>query len=131
MRKGLEECDDGNTESGDGCSSTCMVETGFACGGALGPKEGEPSPFVGGPDPCCEDPKCIGSSPPPPGLEPPADLCSSGSTGDCKFLINIRCADWRDSGNTYNKAKQEDYLSKCASQDCEQSLEPGNACRQV
>ncbi len=26
-----EECDDGNDESGDGCSATCKVETGFAC----------------------------------------------------------------------------------------------------
>lgn len=27
-----EECDDGNTRDGDGCSSACKVETGFACG---------------------------------------------------------------------------------------------------
>ncbi len=27
-----ETCDDGNTTSGDGCSSDCLVETGFACG---------------------------------------------------------------------------------------------------
>jgi fibro-slime domain-containing protein len=26
-----EQCDDGNTISGDGCSSTCMVETGYVC----------------------------------------------------------------------------------------------------
>jgi fibro-slime domain-containing protein len=29
---GTEECDDGNTVSGDGCSATCQLETGFACG---------------------------------------------------------------------------------------------------
>ncbi len=28
---GLEECDDGNTSSGDGCSSTCSVESGYTC----------------------------------------------------------------------------------------------------
>ena len=28
---GQEECDDGNTVSGDGCSSTCTSETGFSC----------------------------------------------------------------------------------------------------
>ncbi len=28
-----EECDDGNLMDGDGCSSTCMVETGFYCFG--------------------------------------------------------------------------------------------------
>jgi fibro-slime domain-containing protein len=26
-----EQCDDGNTVSGDGCSSTCMLESGFMC----------------------------------------------------------------------------------------------------
>lgn len=28
-----ETCDDGNTNNGDGCSSTCLVENGWACGG--------------------------------------------------------------------------------------------------
>lgn len=27
----LEQCDDGNVVSGDGCSSTCTVESGFSC----------------------------------------------------------------------------------------------------
>lgn len=31
-----EQCDDGGTEAGDGCSATCVVEQGFTC-------EGEPS----------------------------------------------------------------------------------------
>ena len=26
-----EECDDGNFVSGDGCSSVCMIETGWTC----------------------------------------------------------------------------------------------------
>lgn len=30
---GGEACDDGNSTDGDGCSSTCQVETGFACSG--------------------------------------------------------------------------------------------------
>ena len=25
------QCDDGNTESGDGCSSACQIESGFLC----------------------------------------------------------------------------------------------------
>lgn len=29
--RGTEECDDGNTESGDGCSSNCTKEDGFGC----------------------------------------------------------------------------------------------------
>ena len=31
LRLGLEECDDNNTLSGDGCSSECTVEDGFVC----------------------------------------------------------------------------------------------------
>ena len=30
---GQFKCDDGNTLSGDGCSSKCTVEAGFACSG--------------------------------------------------------------------------------------------------
>jgi cysteine-rich repeat protein len=33
---GTETCDDGNTVDGDGCSSSCQVESGFACVG-VGP----------------------------------------------------------------------------------------------
>ena len=29
-----EQCDDGNVVSGDGCSSTCTIEFGYACVGA-------------------------------------------------------------------------------------------------
>jgi len=28
-----EECDDGDTENGDGCSASCTIETGFSCVG--------------------------------------------------------------------------------------------------
>ena len=34
-----EECDDGNTVSGDGCSSTCKIEDGWMCGAADGQKD--------------------------------------------------------------------------------------------
>jgi hypothetical protein len=30
---GLLECDDGNMNSGDGCSASCKVEPGWRCGG--------------------------------------------------------------------------------------------------
>lgn len=34
----VDECDDGNTENGDGCSSTCIIEKNFRCyGGSLNP----------------------------------------------------------------------------------------------
>ena len=78
----------------------------------------------------------VDNTPPPPtdGLTPPPeDLCASGSFagGDCKFLINIRCADWRDQADSWNKAKQMEYLYKCMAQDCVQSLEPVDSNREA
>ena len=32
--EGIEQCDDGNTLSGDGCSSTCQAEAAFMCTGS-------------------------------------------------------------------------------------------------
>ena len=34
VREGAETCDDANTADGDGCSSTCSFEMGYACDGA-------------------------------------------------------------------------------------------------
>jgi cysteine-rich repeat protein len=31
VRNGAEACDDGNPNNGDGCSSSCTIETGFNC----------------------------------------------------------------------------------------------------
>jgi cysteine-rich repeat protein len=31
LLKGTETCDDGNSVSGDGCSSTCQIEYGYSC----------------------------------------------------------------------------------------------------
>ncbi|TMA57855.1 MAG: DUF4215 domain-containing protein, partial [Deltaproteobacteria bacterium] len=31
--EGSEQCDDGNTANGDGCSSICTLESGFSCSG--------------------------------------------------------------------------------------------------
>ena len=41
---GAEECDDGNTAAGDGCSSTCTIESGWECA----------TPSPGGGSHCCE-----------------------------------------------------------------------------
>lgn len=41
-----EECDDGNTTSGDGCSSTCLAEAGVGC--PFTPLAGCRQPFVAG-----------------------------------------------------------------------------------
>ena len=34
MSIGAEQCDDGNTVNGDGCSTTCTVELGYSCSGS-------------------------------------------------------------------------------------------------
>ena len=39
MIESIEECDDGNTDFGDGCSNTCNVERGYICT----TENGEPS----------------------------------------------------------------------------------------
>jgi len=33
VRNSLEECDDGNAQSLDGCDASCKVELGWACSG--------------------------------------------------------------------------------------------------
>jgi cysteine-rich repeat protein len=43
---GNEQCDDGNTSSGDGCGATCNVEPGFTCAGTS-------------PTTCSLDPQCL------------------------------------------------------------------------
>jgi hypothetical protein len=47
--------------------------------------------------------------------------------GKGKSLINIRCANWRDQKQTWQKSKQIEYYSKCMAQDCVQSLESGDS----
>ena len=45
-----EQCDDGNTHNGDGCSSTCQTEAGFICIGslsALSTCAPPPTPLIG------------------------------------------------------------------------------------
>ncbi len=37
-----ETCDDGNTKSGDGCSSTCQIERGWSCATPDAPLRGRP-----------------------------------------------------------------------------------------
>jgi cysteine-rich repeat protein len=62
-----EQCDDGNTMSGDGCSATCTVESGWSCSGqpsvcapvcgdgiTVGTEECDLGPANGAPDACCD-----------------------------------------------------------------------------
>ena len=34
-----ESCEDGNLFDGDGCSSSCIIETGWTCSSVVGPPE--------------------------------------------------------------------------------------------
>ncbi|GMI45642.1 hypothetical protein TrCOL_g13795 [Triparma columacea] len=38
IQTGVEQCDDGNTKSGDGCSATCGIELYHSCTGGVGQK---------------------------------------------------------------------------------------------
>src|SRR5262249_52545357 len=40
VRTGIEQCDDGNLANGDGCTSGCVIETGWRCPAAGGPCQG-------------------------------------------------------------------------------------------
>jgi cysteine-rich repeat protein len=66
LLKGIEtqpgRCDDGNTITNDGCSSTCFVETGYTC-------TSNPSACT----PICGDGKVVG-------IEATADHCDDGNT---------------------------------------------------
>jgi len=73
-----ETCDDGNAENGDGCSSTCKVETGWEC-----PTAGAPCKDI------CGDGKTMSSAP---------NACDDGNTQDgdgcsheCKWETHFKC----------------------------------------
>ena len=36
-KEGGENCDDGNTTNGDGCSSACAIEAGYTCNTSVSP----------------------------------------------------------------------------------------------
>jgi len=42
--EGLEQCDDGNTDPGDGCDASCEIEEGWTCDGAPSVCEEEEAP---------------------------------------------------------------------------------------
>src|SRR4029453_3272845 len=67
---GGEPCDDADTMNGDGCSSTCSVESGWACPG------GAPSVCT----PVCGDGAVVGPEACDDGNASSADGCSSTCT---------------------------------------------------
>jgi cysteine-rich repeat protein len=92
-----EACDDGDIESGDGCSATCAIETGWACGpGTLGSRCAT----------VCGD-----------GVMAAAEQCDDGNlaAGDgcsatCSREITEDCNDGFDNDS--------DGLTDCADPDC-------------
>jgi fibro-slime domain-containing protein len=74
LKESGETCDDGNTTSGDGCSSTCRLEANFSC------------PMVG--KPCVHDVVCGDHM-----IESP-ETCDDGNTtsGDgCSATCTLEC----------------------------------------
>lgn len=128
-----ETCDDGNTTSGDGCSSTCVIEVGYTC-----PKPGARCTLIQycgdgtlngveqcddgnrTPGDCCDgncqrEPNCTCITPTP-ALVPPKQLCSSTMIcGDGKRTGTEAC----DDGNTTG--------GNGCSADCT-TVEPGYTC---
>lgn len=64
-----EECDDGDSQNGDGCSSLCTVESGFQCAGV--------------PSVCTATPVCGNMN-----VEPP-EICDDGNNVDTDMCTNV------------------------------------------
>jgi cysteine-rich repeat protein len=87
VKTGSEECDDGNVQDGDGCSSTCLTEPGWDCssGTCL------PVTSAGGTDAKGEYRRCGD------GIVSGAEECDDGASNDdntyggcstrCRFII--------------------------------------------
>ena len=79
---GGETCDDGNAVSGDGCSSTCQLETGWICATPNTPCA-----------PICGDGKCVGD---PPSV--PMETCDDEGDGICNANCIGSIAGWYCTG---------------------------------
>jgi fibro-slime domain-containing protein len=113
-----EQCDDGNTFAGDGCSPTCKVEIGYKCSGSPSVctptvcgdgktegaercDDGNTMPFDGCSEDCQIEPDCSGGSCTSKcgdGLVVPPEQCDDGNTNagdgcskDCKVEAGWTC----------------------------------------
>lgn len=66
-------------------------------------------------------------APPPAPVPVPPD--GTLFNGQGQSLLNSHCATWRDQHTSLSVTNQMKKMAKCMGQDCEQSLETGNACR--
>ncbi|MEO8981058.1 MAG: discoidin domain-containing protein [Polyangiaceae bacterium] len=79
---GTERCDDGNTDSGDGCSSTCKVETGWDC------RPFEPSSC----SPTCGDGLLAGAEAQAGGCDDQNKLANDGCSATCHVESGYVCS---------------------------------------
>jgi hypothetical protein len=122
-----------------GTPTARCVDSGSGKGGVYDPPVCSPpgglnpKPLAGhstcSPAQCIETPglvPVVDRAEPPPTT--PEDQTEEERVGDpaSGWGLNIRCGDYRDKAFTWGKEKQLDFLSKCMSQDCEQSLEGQN-----
>jgi cysteine-rich repeat protein len=79
---GAEQCDDGNQEDGDGCSSSCQVETGWQCTGEPSVCETDCGDGIVAGTELCDD----GNQEDGDGCNSSCEIeCSNGSTSDCNL----------------------------------------------
>ncbi len=85
--EGVEACDDGNPNSGDGCSDSCVVEAGWTC-----PAPGTPCQEI------CGDGLVVGGETCDDADADLSDSCPDGATGSCLLAT---CGDgflWNTDG---------------------------------
>ncbi len=111
--EGREECDDGNTVGGDGCSPFCTLEHGEVCDNY------EDDDGDGQPD--CADPECQTN----PWCSQPREICNDSVDDDGDGLAD--CADPDCAGTSFCQAEEicdngvdddRDGATDCEDEDC-------------
>lgn len=150
-----EECDDGNTASGDGCSFACKIEIVNECGNGVidGNEKCDPTSSPTGCEEwqaCHECTLCLGDPPPPQEcgnkIVDPGEQCDNGAHGsatcdpDCTIAVcgdgtlNEQAGEFCDDGNFVNgdgctsTCYPEDTPTSCG--DGEFQPEEGEECEQ-
>jgi cysteine-rich repeat protein len=96
----LEECDDGNYISSDGCSPSCKIETGFGC--ELSPPTKDQPTSLRAPSRCCRISQspffqtgkcspCYGRIPPYAGVKYDPQTCELKDIDECASVLTNNC----------------------------------------